>query len=201
MASNAKAVLINRLASTPGKGLGANTGLGTADIVVPNFPQLPNRLTEQSIKEFSEAVDRWRTNFQAQFPIPVGGQTTSITIDPTEKIASALDAAVAIINRQISGINGIVSSQLESLQSQIDQIDSGSVTAVDVQAIIKSARYVHNQGFPSSKWTIQHNLGWYPSVTAVDMSQNVFFGDVEYIDNNTCTLTLFSENSGKAYVN
>ena len=201
MASNAKAVLINRLASTPGKGLGANTGLGTADIVVPDFPKLPNRLTEQSVKDFADAVDRWRTNFQAQFPIPVGGQTTSITIDPTEKIASAVDAAVAIINKQISGINGIVASQVENLQSQIDEIDSGGITSVDVQAIIKSARYVHNQGIPSSKWTIQHNLGWYPSVTAVDMSQNVFFGDVEYIDNNTCTLTLFSENSGKAYVN
>jgi hypothetical protein len=201
MASNAKATLIKRLASTPGKGLGANTGLGTADIVVPEFPKLPQRLTEQSVREFSDAVDRWRTNLQAQFPVPTATQTESTPIDPTDKIASAVDAAVAIINKQIEGINSLVSSKVENLQSQIDQIETSGVTVTEVESLIKSARYVHTQGSASSVWTINHNLGWYPSVTAVDMSQNVFFGDVKYIDENTCQLILFGETSGYAYLN
>lgn len=200
MASNAKATLIKRLASTPGRGLGANTGLGTADIVVPEFPKLPQRLTEQSVREFSEAVDRWRTNLQAQFPVPT--QQAEVTpVDPTDKISAAVDAAVATINKQIENLNSIVSSKVDGLQAQIDQVGSGYTTTEDVQAMIKSARYVHSQLSPASVWTIRHNLGWYPSVTAVDMSQNVFFGEVKYIDQNTCTLNLYSENSGYAYIN
>lgn len=201
MASNAKATLIKRLASTPGKGVGANAGLGTADIVVPDFPKLPQRLTEQSVREFSEAVDRWRTNLQAQFPVPTATQTDTAPVDPTDKISSAVDAAVATINKQIQSINSLISSKVENLQTQIDQIEAGGVTVTEVESLIKSARYIHTQGSASSVWRINHNLGWYPSVTAVDMSQNVFFGDVRYIDQNTCELVLFGETSGYAYLN
>lgn len=200
MASNAKATLIKRLASTPGRGLGANTGLGTADIVVPDFPKLPQRLTEQSVREFSEAVDRWRTNLQAQFPVPTQ-QAESTPVDPTDKISSAVDAAVALINKQIESINSIISSKVQNLQTQIDNIETSGVTETEVQSLIKSARYIHTQGTASATWRINHNLGWYPSVTAVDMSQNVFFGDVRYIDENTCELILFGETSGYAYLN
>jgi len=199
MASNAKATLIKRLASTPGKGLGANTGLGSADIVVPEFPRLPQKLTEQSVRDFSEAVDRWRSGLQAQFPVPTA-QTTD-TPDPTAQITAAIDSAVEAINTQIEALKSALSSKASDLQSQIDNIDVSGLNTGDVQTLIKNSRYVHNQGTPSARWRINHNLGWYPSVTAVDMSQNVFFGDVVYIDQNTCELVLAGETSGYAYVN
>lgn len=199
MASNAKATLIKRLASTSGKGVGANTGLGSADIVVPEFPRLPQKLTEQSVREFSESVDRWRSGLQAQFPVPTG-QTTE-TSDPSAQIAAAVDSAVEAIKKQIEALNATISSKAADLQDQIDKIDGSGVTSGDVQTLITNARYVHSQGSPSATWTITHNLGWYPSVTAVDMSQNVFFGDVRYIDKNTCQLILSGETSGYAYVN
>lgn len=199
MASNAKATLIKRLASTPGKGLGANTGLGSADIVIPEFPTLPQKLTEQSVRDFSQAVDRWRSGLQAQFPVPTT-QTTETT-DPSAQIAAAVDAAVEAIKKQIEALNATISSKAADLQDQIDAIDTDGITTGDVQTIIQNSRYVHNQGTPSARWRINHNLGWYPSVTAVDMSQNVFFGDVVYIDQNTCELVLAGETSGYAYVN
>lgn len=199
MASNAKATLIKRLASTPGKGLGANTGLGSADIVVPEFPKLPQRLTEQSIREFSDAVDRWRSGLQAQFPVP----TTQVAepIDPSSQISTAVDAAVEAINKQIESLNSAITNKVADLQKKIDDIDTAGVTQTDVQALIKNARYVHTQGVPSAAWIIRHNLGWYPSVTLIDMSQNVFYGNVSYIDTNTCEVTLAGETSGYAYIN
>lgn len=198
MASNAKATLIKRLASTPGKGLGANTGLGSADIVVPEFPKLPQKLTEQSVREFSEAVDRWRSGLQAQFPVPTsqGAAATESTVDITGVVNSAVEG----LNKQIQALNSAISSKAADLQDQIDKIQSG-VTESDVNELIKNARYVHTQGTPSMFWTIRHNLGWYPSVTLIDMSQNVFFGNVEYVDVNTCTVALAGEVSGYAYIN
>jgi hypothetical protein len=199
MASNAKATLIKRLASTPGKGLGANTGLGSADIVVPEFPKLPQRLTEQSVREFAESVDRWRSGLQAQFPVPTT-QAASVA-DPSAQISTAVDSAIETFNKQIEALNATISSKAAELQKQIDSIDVGSITASDVQTIITNARYVHSQGVPVATWTIRHNLGWYPSVTLIDMSNNVFCGNITYLDKNTCEVALFSEVSGYAYVN
>ena len=200
MAANAKETLIKRIAGTPGRGTGANTGLGTTDVIVPEFPQLPGRLTEESIRQFKQDMDRWRASLQAQFPVPTS-QAQSTTVDPTDKITAAVDAAVATINKQIESINSIISSKFDTLQTQIDNIESNGVSTSDVQSLINSARYIHTQGSASAVWRINHNLGWYPSVTAVDMSQNVFFGDVRYIDTNTCELVLFGETSGYAYLN
>lgn len=199
MASNAKATLIKRLASTPGRGTGANTGLGTADVVIPDFPRLPQKLNDATVREFSESINRWRISLQAQFPVPTT-QATEIP-DPSAQIAAAIDSAVEAINKQIEALSTTISTKAADLQNQIDEIDASGVTTGDVNTLIKNARYVHNQGSPSATWTIRHNLGWYPSVTAVDLSQNLFFGDVRYIDQNTCQLILAGETSGYAYVN
>lgn len=205
MASNAKATLIKRLASTPGRGTGANTGLGTADVVIPDFPQLPQKLNDNTVREFSEAVNRWRISLQAQFPVPTQ-QDTVVTeaqaTDASEQISSAIQAAVANINSQIAALNQLIVSNTTSLQSQIDSISTETgVTVEDVQEMIKSARYTHNQGMAAKSWVINHGLGWFPSVTVVDQSKNVFYGDVEYIDQNSLVVSFFAELSGTAYLN
>ncbi len=61
--------------------------------------------------------------------------------------------------------------------------------------------YVFEQVVPSATWSIAHNLGTFPSVTAVDGYNRVFNGQIEYIDNNNITLTFSSSISGKAYLN
>jgi len=65
--------------------------------------------------------------------------------------------------------------------------------------------FVFEQGVPASTWTIQHNLGKFPSVSVVDTinvaNGQIYYGDVKYIDSNNLTVTFASAFSGKAYLN
>ena len=79
---------------------------------------------------------------------------------------------------------------------------TGSVAITGVIGGGGDANYVHEQGSPSSIWSIQHNLGKKPSVTVVSSTDAVVYGIVEYIDNNNVKLTFESGAfSGKAYFN
>lgn len=61
--------------------------------------------------------------------------------------------------------------------------------------------YIHSQQVPSSVWNVSHNLGKRPSITIVDSSESVVYGDIQYIDNNNLTITFSGAFSGKAYFN
>jgi hypothetical protein len=78
------------------------------------------------------------------------------------------------------------------------------VTSIDVKGFVSSAvdaHYTHVQGTASAVWNVIHNLGKRASVTVVDAMDNIVFGEVEYIDNNTVRLTFAGAFSGKAYFN
>lgn len=60
--------------------------------------------------------------------------------------------------------------------------------------------YTHNQGTSSSTWTINHNLGYYPSVTVVDNGDNVVIGDVSYTSVNQVSISFSASFGGKAYL-
>jgi hypothetical protein len=61
--------------------------------------------------------------------------------------------------------------------------------------------YVHTQSTPAATWTVSHNLGKRPAVVVVDSAEDVVYGDIQYIDDNTVTLTFSGAFSGKAYFN
>ena len=61
--------------------------------------------------------------------------------------------------------------------------------------------YEHVQNTPSATWTIQHNLGKFPSVTSVNINNIVMYGEVTYIDSNNLTINFSAGFSGKAYMN
>ena len=61
--------------------------------------------------------------------------------------------------------------------------------------------YVHTQSTPSDVWTASHNLGKRPAVVVVDSAEDVVYGDIRYIDDNTVTLTFTGAFTGKAYFN
>lgn len=61
--------------------------------------------------------------------------------------------------------------------------------------------YVFTQATASDTWEIKHNLYKYPSVSIVDTGDNIVYGDVEYIDINTCVCHFSAPFSGKAYLN
>jgi hypothetical protein len=61
--------------------------------------------------------------------------------------------------------------------------------------------YIHEQLSAQEVWTIPHNLGKRPSVTATNSSNVVVYGYVEHIDNNNLTVTFKYATMGKAYCN
>lgn len=61
--------------------------------------------------------------------------------------------------------------------------------------------YVHIQSTPSNEWSVSHNLGKKPSAIVVDSTDTVVYGDIQYIDDNTVTLTFSGAFSGRAYFN
>ena len=61
--------------------------------------------------------------------------------------------------------------------------------------------FAYTQATPAATWTITHNLGKYPAVSIVDSAGSAVVGDVEYIDDNTVTITFQSAFAGAAYFN
>jgi hypothetical protein len=68
-------------------------------------------------------------------------------------------------------------------------------------------RYTHNQSLDSTTWTINHNLGKFPSVSIkFSSSDQVYsnvgaFAGVVYTDENNLTINLAAAESGYAYLN
>lgn len=63
-----------------------------------------------------------------------------------------------------------------------------------------SMYYAHHQTSPLTVWTITHNLGAKPNVSVVDSADSQVEGDVQYVDNNSLTLTFTGAFSGWAYL-
>ena len=61
--------------------------------------------------------------------------------------------------------------------------------------------FVYTQSVAASTWNITHNLNKYPSVSVVDSGLNTVYGDVEYLDTNSLTVTFRSAFGGKAFLN
>jgi hypothetical protein len=62
------------------------------------------------------------------------------------------------------------------------------------------ASFSFTQAAPSSIWTIAHNLGFNPNVTAVDAALNTIEGDIQYNSINELTITFSAEVYGTAYL-
>ena len=61
--------------------------------------------------------------------------------------------------------------------------------------------YVHYQMSAQKIWNVNHNKNNFPSVTVIDSTDTVVFGDIEYIDTNNLKITFTAAFSGKAYIN
>jgi hypothetical protein len=61
--------------------------------------------------------------------------------------------------------------------------------------------FTHVQSIASTSWTINHNLGTFPSVTVVDDMGNVIIADVTYVDDNTITISFSAASTGVVYLN
>ena len=61
--------------------------------------------------------------------------------------------------------------------------------------------FIFTEANPTAVWTIQHNLGKFPSVSVVDTSNTMVEGLTDYIDDNNLTITFTAGFAGKAYLN
>jgi hypothetical protein len=61
--------------------------------------------------------------------------------------------------------------------------------------------YEYDQSIAAATWNINHSLGKFPSVSIVDTSGDLVRGQINYIDNNSLTITFSAAFAGKAYLN
>jgi len=61
--------------------------------------------------------------------------------------------------------------------------------------------FIFVQAVPSAVWTVVHNLNKYPSVSVVNSSNNLGYGEVDYISLNELTITFSAAFAGKAFLN
>ena len=61
--------------------------------------------------------------------------------------------------------------------------------------------YTHNQNNASVVWNVTHNLNKYPSVSVTLSTGLQGIAQVDYIDENSLTITFTGATSGKAYLN
>ena len=115
-------------------------------------------------------------------------------------------------------INGSVSGTISSIQSVSGEINSDtvrsdyfhlrnkpSINGVELVGDRTSAElkehYVYEQTVASELWTITHGMGKYPSVSVVDSAGTAVVGDVQYLDEDSLTVSFTAPFIGTAYLN
>jgi hypothetical protein len=107
-----------------------------------------------------------------------------------------------IIKIKRSGDEGATPSDLELGEIAINYKD-GKIFYKSDEGIIeflKSQRLVFNQDTPSSSWSINHSLGGFPSVSVVDSSNTLIFGEIIYNNTFNVTINFTAPFSGKAFL-
>ncbi len=79
---------------------------------------------------------------------------------------------------------------------------SNVCTVLDLEEIlIADSTYTQCFEIASAKWTINHDLGKYPSVTVVDSANTVVVGNVDYTTSNSLVITFSAAFSGCVFLN
>lgn len=73
-------------------------------------------------------------------------------------------------------------------------------SGIDVNELIPYVSYTHNQISASTTWTINHGLGFYPSITIFDSSSQQVEGAVTHNTTTTTTIQFSASISGTAYL-
>lgn len=73
-------------------------------------------------------------------------------------------------------------------------------TGIDSEELIPLVSFAHQQASASDTWTIEHNLGFYPSVTVFMSSGDVVEGSISHDDQDNLTITFSVAISGTAYL-
>lgn len=58
--------------------------------------------------------------------------------------------------------------------------------------------YTHTQATPSSSWSVEHGLGYYPSITVIDSDGRVVYADVQHTGVNNAVIIFPAPTTGTA---
>jgi hypothetical protein len=83
-------------------------------------------------------------------------------------------------------------------QTWLDQGNIGS--EADFLASLIGGNYTYIQMNPESVWTINHNLDFFPNVTAFDSAGTEIVGSIEHQSAKVLTITFTSATGGTAYL-
>lgn len=71
---------------------------------------------------------------------------------------------------------------------------------VDYDLVKERTIYSHEQAQASTTWLINHNLGYYPSVSTTTYGGTTIIGAIKYIDKNNLTVEFTVEVAGYAHL-
>lgn len=149
--------------------------------------QRPTINAEFSIEE-SQAIDTIFTINAS--PTKVSQLENDLNFQTEEQVEESIQNAIEPLEEEIS-------TKVETIEGT----DLIGVSRSDNTVTITSKTFVFEQGIASNKWEITHNLNKHPSVTVVDTAGTVFVAQVEYNDENKCTVYINGSTKGKAYLN
>jgi hypothetical protein len=94
-------------------------------------------------------------------------------------------------------------AQLQSLLQPVQQVQQvQTVTPTPPPTPVgPEETFVFTQSTASASWTINHNLGQFPSVTVVDNAGNTVIAGVKYTNSNQVVVTFANPFAGRAYLN
>mgnify|MGYP003624649924 FL=1 len=78
-----------------------------------------------------------------------------------------------------------------------------NVCTIEDIANLRNSAGTYSQCFDSAiaTWVITHNLGKFPSVTIVDVNNEIVIGDIDYTSSNIVTVTFNNPFAGCAFLN
>tara|TARA_B110000908_G_C9987680_1_gene328322 strand:- start:73 stop:411 length:339 start_codon:yes stop_codon:yes gene_type:complete len=110
-----------------------------------------------------------------------------------------------IFNKNVEVVGSL---KVNALNAQGDLLTADPLTNIITRRTtseflvdIGISTYIHDQGTPSTVWTIVHNLDKRPSTTVVDTAGTVVSGEISYVSNNEIEINFHNAFSGKAYLN
>lgn len=197
--------------------------IGSSNIITKNFTvaEQANQFCKEFVIDFAESnVDLIKASgtatMQVQLLCATASATSRIyngmtvfTVIQRKVDASVVSASFANVEEVIR--EGILPSDYFSNAAYIDQVENGEesnpVFVRDGDTMVfngwknLSDTYIHDQAVAASVWTINHNLGKYPSITVVDTGGNVVSGKYIYPDENTIVAEFNAAFKGTAYLN
>lgn len=96
---------------------------------------------------------------------------------------------------------GLIQEQALLPVPVINPVNTGGGGSITPSTPSDPPAYVFTQSTVATLWTINHNLGTFPSVTTTDPNGHVILGQVTYVSSNQVTVAFSQPVSGFAYLN